>query len=47
MSERVPKIEPIKVKLYEVKQSKYNQVSRIPTSNTARTIAFRQRRFAF
>ena len=32
MSNQVPKIEPIKVKQYEVRQSKYNQVARIPTS---------------
>ena len=32
MSDQIPKIEPIKVKQYEVKQSKYNQVARIPTS---------------
>ena len=32
MSNQVPNIQPIKVKQYEVKQSKYNQVSRIPTS---------------
>ena len=28
----VPTIAPIKVKEYEVKQSKYNQVARLPTS---------------
>ena len=30
MSERVPKIEPIKVKEYEVKQSKYHQCGKLP-----------------
>ena len=32
MTDLVPKIEPIKVKQYETKQSKYPQVARIPTS---------------
>ena len=32
MDKLVPTIEPIKVKQYEVKQSKYNQVARLPTS---------------
>ena len=30
MSNQVPKIEPIKVKQYEVKQSKYEHVSKFP-----------------
>ena len=32
MDKLVPTIEPIKIKQYEVKQSKYNQVARLPTS---------------
>ena len=30
MSNQVPKIEPIKVKEYEVKQSKYHQCGKLP-----------------
>ena len=30
MSDEIPKIQPIKLKEYEVKQSKYNVVSKLP-----------------